>query len=180
MSEIVFKDLKINHQVKNSIKHSYIQIDRESNITLKTPKVSKSYINSLLLEREGWIRKKLIQNSYSPPLHLTLDDINSKESMDYLLEKLRYFSSVMGLFYSEVKFRKMKRRWGSCNAKGVITINKKLAKTPEICVDYVVIHELAHLKHLNHSKKFHALVERYHPNTEKAKDMLSRIVWTEN
>ena len=178
MFEIIFKDLKIQHQIKNSIKHSYIRIDRDSNITLKTPKVSKSYIHSLLLEKEAWIRGQLLKNVYNPPIYLTLDGINDKKGMEYLTRKMDYFSNLMGLSYSELKFRKMKSRWGSCNSKGAITLNKKLVKTPEICIDYVVIHELAHLKHLNHSKKFHTLVDSYHPNSKEAKDILNRVVFS--
>jgi len=177
MLEIIFKDLKIEHQIKKSIKHSYIRVDRNSNISLKTPKVSKSYIQSLLLEKEGWIRKQLYKNIDNPPIYLTLDDINSKNSIEYLTKKVNHFSAVMGFSYSELKFRKMKSRWGSCNSKGVITLNKKLIKTPETCVDYVIIHELAHLKHLNHSKKFHTLIDKYHPNPKEAKDILSRVVF---
>ncbi len=97
--------------------------------------------------------------------------------MEYLTKKVNYFSAIMGLFYSELKFRKMKNRWGSCNSKGVITLNKKLVKTPEICIDYVVIHELAHLKHLNHSKRFHALVNDYCQSSQEAKNILSRVIF---
>ena len=177
MSEIIFKDLKIEHQVKKGIKHSYIRVNKDSNITLNTPKVSKSYIDSLLLEKENWIRRQLLKNIDNPPIYLTLDGINSKKSIDYLTKKIEYFSALMNLSYSELKFRKMKSRWGSCNSKGLITLNKKLIKTPDICIDYVVIHELAHLKYLNHSKQFHALVEKYHHNSKEAKDTLSRVVF---
>ena len=83
----------------------------------------------------------------------------------------------MNLSYSDLKFRKMKSRWGSCNSNGVITLNKKLIKTPEICIDYVIVHELAHLVHMNHSKKFHLLIDKYMSNAKKAKELLSRVVF---
>ena len=83
----------------------------------------------------------------------------------------------MGLKYSELKFRKMKSRWGSCSSNGVITLNKKLIKTPQECIDYVIVHELAHLIHMNHSKKFHQLVEEYFPQATGAKETLSRVVF---
>jgi len=177
MSEIIFKDLNIKHHLKKGIKHSYIKVDRDSNITLKTPKVSKLYIDSLLKEKEGWIRKQLLKNINNPPIYLTLEGIDSKQNKEYLAGKIEYFSSVMNLSCRELKFRKMKSRWGSCNSKGVITLNKKLIKTPEICIDYVVIHELAHLKYLNHSKKFHTFVDRFCPNSQEARDILSRVVF---
>jgi len=174
---IYYKDLKIKYIYEKSLKNTYIRIDKDSNIVLKTPISSKRKIGSIIEQKEDWIRKKLAYNLENPPLHLNLDGIDSLQSKEYLKEKVEYFSSKMGLFCSEVKFRKMKSRWGSCNSKGVITLNKKLIKTPEICIDYVVVHELAHLKYFNHSKRFHALVDRYSPDAKKAKEILSRVVF---
>jgi len=178
MHEIIFKNLKIQHLVKPSIKHSYISIDKEGKILLKTPKVSKFFINNLLEERQGWIEKKLSELKEKPPIYLTLENINSKDAQQKAIDRVEYFSNIMKLTYSNIKFRKMKRRWGSCDSKGVITLNKKLMLTPQICIDYVIIHELAHLKHLNHSKKFHALVEKYCDFSVEAKEMLSRVVFS--
>ena len=109
---------------------------------------------------------------------LTLDGIDSKYSKEYLTKRVDFFAQIMGLRYSELKFRKMKSRWGSCNSNGVITLNKKLIKTPQDCIDYVVVHELAHLTHMNHSKKFHQLVKKYFPQADSAKDTLSKVVFT--
>ena len=113
----------------------------------------------------------------NPPILLSLDGINSKESKEYMTNRVDFFSKKMNLKYSELKFRKMKSRWGSCNSKGVITLNKKLINTPQECIDYVVVHELAHLVHMNHSKKFHKLVESYFPQANEAKSTLSKVVF---
>ena len=72
----------------------------------------------------------------------------------------------MGLEYNSIKYRKMKRRWGSCSSKKVLTFNTELMKLKKELIDYVVVHELAHLKHMNHSKQFHALVDRYLPSSK--------------
>lgn len=86
---------------------------------------------------------------------------DEKKAKEFLADKVEYFSLKMGLEYSCLKFRKMKRRWGSCSSNGVITLNTYLFNTPEAQIDYVVVHELAHLVHMNHSKNFHNLVNRY-------------------
>lgn len=174
---IEFKGLVIKHICNPKLKNSYINIDKNAQVSIKTPKVSSLYIQNLLCDKELWIRKKISKLQENPPLILNLEGINTKESKEYLRKKVDNFSRIMNLSYSDLKFRKMKNRWGSCTNKGVITLNKKLIKTPEICIDYVVVHELAHIIHMNHSKKFHLLVENYIHNAKEAKELLSRVVF---
>jgi len=207
---IVFKDLKIEHICKQSLKHSYISVSGLK-IVLKTPKVSKSYIDKLLLNKENWIRKQLLKKKESLKLKLgdevlvfaeimkvdevmilksyidklkVVNDKNLLKSYDrfyktyaceYLPSRLKYFSDKMGLEYSEIKFRKMKSMWGSCNSKGVITLNSELMKVKKELIDYVLVHELAHLKHMNHSKDFHKLVERYLVNSYSLRKELKMV-----
>ncbi len=176
-SNIFYNGLSITHICNPRLKNSYISIDKQANIVLKTPQVSSKFINTLLTDRESWIRKKIYHIESNPPIILTLDDIDSIQSQEYLTQKVEFFAKTMNLHYDELKFRKMKNRWGSCTNKGRITLNKKLIKTPEICIDYVVVHELAHLVHMNHSKEFHQLVFNYLPHAEEAKRTLSRIIF---
>ena len=176
MYNIFYKDLKIKCIFKKTLKNTYLSVDKASNITIKTPNHSERYIYNLIAQKEVWIRKQLAKNMKNPPIHITLDGIDSKKTKEYLTQRVDYFSEKMGLPYRELKFRKMKSRWGSCSSNGIITLNKKLIKTPQICIDYVVIHELAHLKHLNHSKKFHELVEKYCQTVQEAKEILARII----
>lgn len=120
----------------------------------------------MLSKREPWIRKKLHELQQKVYVDKTI--IDEKAAKEYLRSKVEYYSKVMGLKYSELKFRKMKRRWGSCSSNGVITLNTYLYNTPEIQINYVVVHELAHRVHMNHSKAFHALVEKYLSPEEKS------------
>jgi len=71
-----------------------------------------------------------------------------------------------------IRLRKMKRTWGSCSAKGVITLNPRLIKTPPGCIDYVIAHELCHLEEMNHSKAFYALQEGLCPQWREARTHL--------
>ena len=104
----------------------------------------------------------------TPQLQQQCYDLFLKESAkEYLQSRLEYFSKLMSLSYSAVRFRKMKRRWGSCDTKKVITFNTNLMRLLPELIDYVVVHELAHLVHMNHSPAFHDLVRSYLPN-EKA------------
>ena len=208
---ILLKELEIEHICKASLKNSYISVSY-SKITLKTPKVSKQYIEKLLLDRESWIRKQLKKLEQKQTKRLILEDeillfgtifsvdideaeilrayleklkINSDENilkaydkfykdyaLIYLRPRLEYFAEIMGLKYTELKFRKMKSRWGSCSSKGKITLNTQLIKVKKELIDYVLVHELAHLVHMNHSTRFHSLVEQYLPDSKNIKKEL--------
>lgn len=103
------------------------------------------------------------------------DDFYRSYAVEYLIPRIEYFSSLMGLSYSEIKFRKMKSRWGSCSSKGVITLNTQLIKIDKELIDYIVVHELAHLRHMNHSKQFHDLVAQYMPDAKHLNKKLKDI-----
>ena len=74
----------------------------------------------------------------------------------------------------ELKVRKMKSRWGSCSQKAVITLSLDLIKKPQICIDYVVVHELCHLVEFNHSPKFYALMSRFMPEWREVRQRLNQ------
>lgn len=84
----------------------------------------------------------------------------------YITLRVEFYSSIMNLKYSEIKFKKMRSRWGSCSSKGVITFNTELIKIDKRLIDFIVVHELAHLAHMNHSKRFHSLVACYMPDAK--------------
>ncbi len=96
-------------------------------------------------------------------------------AQEYLSQRLKHHASLMKLNYTEIKFRKMKSRWGSCNSQGVITLNTQLMKIKQELIEYVIVHELAHLVHMNHSKKFHDLVKRYLPNAKQLRSELKKV-----
>ncbi len=82
----------------------------------------------------------------------------------------------MGAAVPEVRFRRMKKRWGSCSSGGVIMLNTELVKAPIHCIDYVILHELSHLLFLNHDRKFYRLLGRVLPDWEKRKERLEKVI----
>ncbi len=102
------------------------------------------------------------------------DNFYKEQSTLYLPQRLEYFSFLMGVGFSELRFKKLKSRWGSCSSKGVITLNVKLLKLEKKLIDYVVVHELAHLVHFNHSRSFYELVQRYLPNYKELQKELAK------
>jgi predicted metal-dependent hydrolase len=71
-----------------------------------------------------------------------------------------------------IKLMEMKKHWGSCSPSGSIVLNPHLVKAPRACIDYVICHELCHLKEHNHSKRYWSLMDRFYPNWPKAKRRL--------
>ena len=83
-----------------------------------------------------------------------------------ILPRVRYWSEKMGLTPSKVSFRKARSRWGSCSTKNTISLNTRLLCLPQHLSDYIIVHELAHIIHKNHSREFWRCVERYIPDTK--------------
>ena len=78
----------------------------------------------------------------------------------------------MGVTYGRISIREQKTRWGSCSSKGNLNFNWRLIFAPPEVLDYVVVHELAHRKEMNHSKAFYAIVESIMPDYRKWKKWL--------
>ncbi len=77
-----------------------------------------------------------------------------------------------GFHKPRLQIKHMKRRWGSLSGSGIVTLNTELIKAPKECIDYVVTHELSHLKHHDHSTAFYKLLETVIPNWERLKHKL--------
>ena len=94
------------------------------------------------------------------------------EAKAYLPRRLRYLADQFGFSFREIRYSNAKGRWGSCSSRGVISLNVALMRLPMEYVDYVLIHELSHTRHLNHSTAFWAEVERCFPDFKSARKQL--------
>lgn len=93
----------------------------------------------------------------------------------YITPRVKEFSELMHLHFKEIKYKKLKSRWGSCSSDRVLTFNTQLIKVDRELIDYVIVHELAHLIHMNHSKEFHTLVDIYIANSKELRKKLKAI-----
>ena len=72
--------------------------------------------------------------------------------------------------------RTMKRRWGSCSNKGIITLSTELIKLPDLFIEYVILHELCHLKHHNHGREYYRLLSEVFPDYKQVRKELRRYI----
>jgi predicted metal-dependent hydrolase len=87
-------------------------------------------------------------------------------------DKVRHYANLVGVDYGRITIRNQKTRWGSCSSKGNLNFNCLLMLFPDEVIDSVVVHELCHRKHMNHSAEFYAEVERVCPEYRRCQKWL--------
>lgn len=94
-------------------------------------------------------------------------------ALKFLTQRIEFYSNIMSIRYKTIKINNAQSRWGSCGLKGTINFTWRLIMAPPDIVDYVVVHELAHLRELNHSQRFWNIVKTIYPDFMKARKWLS-------
>jgi hypothetical protein len=123
--------------------------------------------NSIKLERN-----RLVVAIGSGRLNLVLEQWYRIQATKLIKERTDKLSARLGLTYNQIIIRGQKTRWGSCSHKGNLSFNWKRIMAPEHVIDYVIIHELTHLKEMNHTKRFWKLVAEYCPRWREHKKWL--------
>lgn len=98
--------------------------------------------------------------------------ILTKRAREYLPYRLEYFAKLYGYHYERCRLSHAATRWGSCSSTGTISLNIGLMQVPEILRDYVIIHELAHLNHMDHSAAFWQEVAQHDPRYKEHRKKL--------
>lgn len=96
------------------------------------------------------------------------------EALLTLPSRVSHYARKMNLHPKEIRFKKMRRRWGSCSSEGIVTLNTMMMQLSYEHIDYIIVHELAHLRHMNHSLDFHALVRSILENERELRKELKR------
>lgn len=98
-----------------------------------------------------------------PPV-MVLEEWYREEAKDFLYERVRHWAEQIGVQYRRMAIKDQRTLWGSCSKDGNLNFNWRLVMAPAEVLDYVVVHELAHLLEMNHSKRFWAVVTRQCPD----------------
>lgn len=163
-----------------------IQIRTDGSVVVRVPMhASDRAIKRFVSAHARWIadnrgqmferRKKLADNPYDIPAWDSLSATDKKIAKQKIMEHVDYYARRMEIDYGSISMRNQKSRWGSCSSKGNLNFNYRLAYLPEELLDYVVVHELAHRRHMDHSAAFWEEVETYYPAYKKCRQMLNDI-----
>jgi predicted metal-dependent hydrolase len=184
------KILLVDFIQKSRQKHCYLRLKDKNKLQVSA---NKSYTlhqaKALIESKKNWIISHLEAYENQPlnnefyylgkRMHnsdYTKDEwyaIKAKEILPSLVQK---HASLMQLFPSKLGFRKNKTRFGSCSSKNAISLNILLMKFPLEVIEYVIIHELAHIRHKNHSKAFWHFVEQYCPEYKRLDKALKGFI----
>lgn len=164
--------------IYSSRKTLAIQITADGEVKVRAPKHCPSAaIHHFLMEKESWVLKHLSgakQNlpADTPPLSEQDRARYIKIARDIFTQKTAYYANIMHVSYGRIAIREQKTRWGSCSAKGNLNFNWRLIFAPEEILNYVIVHELAHRREMNHSTAFYAVVESVLPDYKKCRKWL--------
>lgn len=161
--------------IRSSRKTLAIEIRPDMRVIVRAPyQASGSYIEQFIADRTDWIvehLRKLEQknrqcNDALPVKKLSNDELKklADKACSYIPGRVAHFAPLVGVTYGRITIRNQRTRWGSCSSKGNLNFNWRLIFAPEEVVDYIVVHELAHRKEMNHSRAFYNVVASVLPD----------------
>ncbi len=143
-----------------------IAVHQDGSVIVTKPKrVSNLQVKFVVARRAEWIKQKIAEISTRPKrllAHYSAKDFKENKQQAYVVahNKILEFNQFYKFAIGKVFIRNQKTRWGSCSGKKNLNFNYKIVFLPEELQDYLVVHELCHLKEMNHSPGFWALVEQ--------------------
>jgi predicted metal-dependent hydrolase len=133
-------------------------------------------IRKIVLKHSQWIEKHVEQQKRKASMFkdLTEDDIKAikKDAKRYFTAKTEYYAKIMGIDYGRITITSAQKRFGSCSSKGNISFSYRLMLYPEVAREYVIVHELAHRREMNHSKRFYDVIAKVMPDYKYRKRLL--------
>lgn len=162
--------------IRSNRKTISIQIDLNGQIIVRSPrKMRERDVWAFVESKSLWIKKH--QQSKQEQIQLppfTEEEIEQLRirTRGLVTERTEHYASIMQVSYNRITVRIQRTRWGSCSSKGNLNFNCLLALVPMDVLDYVVVHELAHLKQMNHWERFWAEVASVLPDYKTSKHWL--------
>ncbi len=178
--EITLNAQTIRYEIRISPRARYLRMtmNLKGELIVSVPKYGgMHFVEEFLRDKASWIlkhhrRMEKLQEKTVLPHEEEVYVKNKNIFLKQLTERLDFFSALYGFSYGKVRVRNQTSLWGSCTRAGNLQFNFKLSYLPKEAIDYVVVHEICHLKEHNHSPRFWALVEKTIPNHKKIRKML--------
>lgn len=155
--------------IRSKRKSIAIQVDENCNITVRAPlRISQKEIDKIFCEKKNWLEKAIISQREKKKKNKEYSDDEikclRKKAKELIPQKVEYYADIMNVKPASVKINSAKKRYGSCSGVNNLNFSLFLMDKDERFIDYVVVHELAHIIHHNHSKEFYKLIEKYMPD----------------
>ncbi len=177
--------------MRDKLEYSVIESDRAKRLRIavypgkkvvvtKPRGLSPNLVADFVESKVQWIEKKLNEAVIEPGPDLVDTTynhylFNRGKARKLVRKKLAEWNKIYNFEYRRVSIKQLKSRWGSCSADGGLNFNYKILYLPEAMQDYVIIHELCHLRERSHSEKFWLLVSLAHPQYQKIKNDLKAL-----
>lgn len=154
--------------IYSSRKTLAIQVDSDCNIVVRAPHgLPQKEIERFVLDKQGWLEKTVTAQMLKKKNRkiYTAEEIESlrKKAKKVIPQKVKFYAGIMGVEPKNVKINSAKKRYGSCSGDNNLNFSLYLMDKDEKFIDYVIIHELAHIKHHDHSKEFYSFIQRFMP-----------------
>lgn len=160
--------------IRSNRKTIAIQIKPGGEVVVRCPKRMPLWeVRAFVHSKADWITKHASDAApEEPPLTAAEIEQLREKTRRLTADRAAYYAPAVGVEYGRIAVRAQRTRWGSCSGRGNLNFNCLLALAPAEVLDYVVVHELCHRKHMNHSPVFWAEVERVFPDYRRAKQWL--------
>ena len=157
-----------------------LEIKPREGLIVRVPLLAtQEQVEKFIDDHKDWIEKHLNameerQQETASVDKLSIDEIRAlaDKALKVIPERVRHYALLLGVKYGRITIRNQRSRWGSCSGRKNLNFNCLLMLTPPEVIDSVVVHELAHLKEMNHSDRFYAEVLRVFPDYWKWQDWL--------
>lgn len=166
-----------NVEVRRSKRKSAaIKITADMQIVVFVPLyVSDNEIERMVISKSKWIDEHMLKvqstvDERSKLEKITFEQVKelADQAVEYIPKRVKYYAEKENFVYNKITIKNLVSRWGSCSTKGNLNFNCLLMLMPDYVIDYIVVHELCHLREMNHSEKFWAEVEKIMPDYQRA------------
>lgn len=155
-----------------------LEITRDCKILVRVPySVSQESIDRFITAHSSWLQKSMARMQERALVHPdpSLEKVEAyrKKAKEYISFRVAYYSKIMNLFPTGITITGAKTRFGSCSGKNRLSFSWRLMEYPLEAIDYVIVHELAHIVFKNHGSEFYALIATYLPDWRQRKQLLN-------
>lgn len=171
------------YEIIRSARHTLsVEVTVNSKVLVRAPyRATRRDIEEFVIKEQDWIERHVAkmnerrrQRESMPVPRIGADEVHelAARALSEIPPRVRAFATEMGVTYGRITIRNQKTLWGSCSSRGNLNFNCLLMKTPVEIQDYVIVHELAHRKHMDHSPAFWAEVEKVVPDYRERRKWL--------